>query len=67
VRVGIDGFGRIGRMVTRELWRRGIHRVTWVDELNPDTANAAHLLRCDSEAKAARPGIEVEGHESTLA
>jgi hypothetical protein len=38
-----------------------------VDELNPDTANAAHLLRCDSEAKAARPGIEVEGHESTLA
>jgi glyceraldehyde 3-phosphate dehydrogenase len=50
MKVGINGFGRIGRMVMRELWRRGQHRVTRINELNPDVANMAYMLRHDSNA-----------------
>jgi glyceraldehyde 3-phosphate dehydrogenase len=48
MKIGINGFGRIGRMVLRELWRRGEHRVTRINELNPDVANIVYMLRYDS-------------------
>lgn len=48
LKVGINGFGRIGRVLTRVLWTRGEHVVTHVNDLNPDVANLAYLLRYDS-------------------
>lgn len=47
MRVGINGFGRIGRTLARLLWLRG-HDLVHVNDLNPDPANLAYLLRNDS-------------------
>src|SRR5262245_26510185 len=46
-RVGINGFGRIGRLVLRHLWgRAGVEIVAVNDVTKP--ATLAHLLRRDS-------------------
>jgi glyceraldehyde 3-phosphate dehydrogenase len=46
--IGINGFGRIGRLVFRALWGRpGIHLVH-VNDPAGDAASAAHLLAFDS-------------------
>ena len=70
VRVGINGFGRIGRNVFRASYERGAD-IEWLalnDLIDPKTI--AHLLRYDSnygpfpDAVEATPnGIRVNGHE----
>ena len=48
VKVGINGFGRIGRMVTRSIFERDIDiQVVGVNDLS-DPSELAHLLRYDS-------------------
>ena len=48
MRIGINGFGRIGRLVFRALWGRpGIELVN-VNDPAGDAATAAHLLEFDS-------------------
>ena len=48
LRIGINGFGRIGRAVTRILRARGRHRVVRINDLNPDPGNLAYLLKYDT-------------------
>src|SRR5207248_4696566 len=70
VRVGINGFGRIGRNVFRAAQERGAD-IEWLavnDIVDPPTI--AHLLRYDSnygpfpgEVEAADTGIRVDGNE----
>ena len=70
VRVGINGFGRIGRNVFRAAYERGAD-IEWVginDIVDPKTI--AHLLRYDSnygpfpgQAEASDAGIRVDGKE----
>ncbi len=48
LRVGINGFGRIGRAVTRILLARGRHRIVHVNDLNPDVQNLAYLMKYDT-------------------
>jgi glyceraldehyde 3-phosphate dehydrogenase len=48
LRIGINGFGRIGRAITRILLAHGRHRVVHVNDLNADTANLAYLLKYDT-------------------
>lgn len=48
MRIGINGFGRIGRTLARILWRRGRHSVVQVNDLHTDAQNFAYLLRNDS-------------------
>ncbi|MFV1959966.1 MAG: glyceraldehyde 3-phosphate dehydrogenase NAD-binding domain-containing protein, partial [Planctomycetota bacterium] len=48
ISVGINGFGRIGRMVFRILYeRRDAFRVVGINDLG-DAETMAHLLRYDS-------------------
>jgi len=47
VRVGINGFGRIGRMVMRAALKRSDIEVVHINDLT-DTATLAHLLKYDS-------------------
>ena len=48
VKVGINGFGRIGRMVTRSIFERDIDiQIVGVNDLS-DPSELAHLLRYDS-------------------
>jgi glyceraldehyde 3-phosphate dehydrogenase len=48
MRIGINGFGRIGRTLTRVLFRRARHELVHVNDLLADSENLAYLLRHDS-------------------
>jgi glyceraldehyde 3-phosphate dehydrogenase len=48
VRIGINGFGRMGRLALRAAWGRPDLAFTHVNELKGDAATAAHLLTFDS-------------------
>jgi glyceraldehyde 3-phosphate dehydrogenase len=48
MRVGINGFGRIGRLVFRALWGRPGIELVHINERAGDAATAAHLLEFDS-------------------
>ena len=48
MRIGINGFGRIGRLVFRALWGRPGIEVVHVNDSAGDAATAAHLLAFDS-------------------
>ncbi len=69
VRVGINGFGRIGRLVLRAIAESGRKdiQVVGVNDLGPIETNA-HLLRCDSvhgafpgKVKTTKTGMNVNG------
>jgi glyceraldehyde 3-phosphate dehydrogenase len=48
MRIGINGFGRIGRLVFRALWGRPGVELVHVNEAAGDARTAAHLLAFDS-------------------
>lgn len=48
VRVGINGFGRIGRLALREYWGTSDFEIVHINECAGDVHSAAHLLRFDS-------------------
>jgi len=48
VRIGINGFGRIGRLVVRGLATKPGVQLVHINELNGDVRTAAHLLEFDS-------------------
>ncbi|MCP9848353.1 ArsJ-associated glyceraldehyde-3-phosphate dehydrogenase [Cyanobium sp. Morenito 9A2] len=48
MRLGINGFGRIGRLVFRALWGRPGIELVHVNDPAGDAATAAHLLEFDS-------------------
>ncbi|MGD1051532.1 MAG: type I glyceraldehyde-3-phosphate dehydrogenase [Solirubrobacteraceae bacterium] len=62
VRVGINGFGRIGRNVFRAAMAAGATDIEWVavNDLT-DAATLAHLLRYDSILGPYRGSVEVDG------
>jgi glyceraldehyde 3-phosphate dehydrogenase len=64
IRIGINGFGRMGRLALRAAW--GWPELTFVhlNELNGDAATAAHLLTFDSVH--GRWNHEVHGEGATL-
>ncbi len=48
VRLGINGFGRMGRLALRALWDHPEVEVVQINEIAGDAATAAHLLNFDS-------------------
>jgi len=67
MRVGINGFGRIGRLVFRALWGRPGIELVHINDRGGDAATAAHLLAFDSvHGRWSKPvstnagGIQVE-------
>ena len=48
IRVGINGFGRIGRLVVRALRDHPGLQLVHINELNADAATSAHLLEFDT-------------------
>jgi glyceraldehyde 3-phosphate dehydrogenase len=67
MRVGINGFGRIGRLVFRALWGRPGIELVLINDKAGDAATAAHLLAFDSvhgrwskPVSAGAGGIQVE-------
>jgi glyceraldehyde 3-phosphate dehydrogenase len=69
IRVGINGFGRIGRLVFKRMMQLGGFEVPVINDLT-DAATLAHLLKYDSvhgkypaDIKATANGISVDGKE----
>ena len=48
MKIGINGFGRIGRLVLRILWERKDIEITHINEISGDSLTASHLLEFDS-------------------
>jgi glyceraldehyde 3-phosphate dehydrogenase len=65
VRVGINGFGRMGRLAVRAGWGRRDLELVHVNELHGDAATGAHLLEFDSVH--GRWPHAVSGHGDVLA
>ncbi len=68
IRVGVNGFGRIGRLAVRAAWGRSAFDFVHVNELHGDAATAAHLLNFDSvhgrwphEASGKGESLAIEG------
>jgi glyceraldehyde 3-phosphate dehydrogenase len=70
IRIGINGFGRIGRIVTRVIYQRNLTSKFEVVHINDitDARTLAHLLQYDSvhrafphQVKALEKGISVDG------
>lgn len=64
VRVGINGFGRMGRLALRAAWGGPQLELVHVNELNGDAAVSAHLLTFDSVQ--GRWGHEAHGKADLL-
>jgi len=69
IRVGINGFGRIGRMVFRAMMDRGGYEVIAINDLT-DSATLAYLLKYDSvhgryngTVEAVDDGLVVDGRK----
>lgn len=62
IRVGINGFGRIGRQVLKSIWKyhRDTIEVVAINDLF-DIATNAHLLAHDTSYGAFEPKVTVEG------
>ncbi len=48
IRVGINGFGRMGRLGLRAGWQNPAFEIVQINEIATDAAGAAHLLKFDS-------------------
>ncbi|MFC1693291.1 type I glyceraldehyde-3-phosphate dehydrogenase [Candidatus Latescibacterota bacterium] len=72
IRIGINGFGRIGKLVFRAALEDGAFDVTGINDLM-DTSTLAHMLKYDSTqgkfdgtVEAAHDGIIVNGRKITV-
>jgi len=69
VRIGINGFGRIGRLVLRSLWPRveaGQVELMHINDPGGDAATFAHLLEFDSVHGHWSPGEGIQAEEDAL-
>ena len=72
-RIGINGFGRVGRLALRAGWDAADLEFVQINEPNADAATAAHLLKFDSvqgrwsgEAAGAGRELRVDGQPVAL-
>ncbi|WP_040492835.1 ArsJ-associated glyceraldehyde-3-phosphate dehydrogenase [Ilumatobacter nonamiensis] len=66
VRVGINGFGRIGRLVVRALRERPELELVHINELSGDAATAAHLLEFDTVHGRYSGTVATDGSKVTI-
>jgi glyceraldehyde 3-phosphate dehydrogenase len=61
LRIGIHGFGRIGRAVARINFERGAFDLAAINDINPDVHNLAYLLKYDSTYGRYKGDVLAEG------
>ncbi len=68
VRIGINGFGRMGRLVVRALGRHPELHLVHVNELKADAVTSAHLLEFDTVhgRYAGSVGVDATGADDAL-
>ncbi len=72
-RIGINGFGRMGRLALRAAWGQPQLRFAHINELNGDAATAAHLLTFDSvhgrwphDVQSSSDAVTIDGTDVSL-
>jgi len=63
IRVGINGFGRIGRAIFRNNLEKKYFDVVCINDINPDINNIAYLLKYDSTYGKLGNKVNIEGDE----
>ena len=48
IKIGLNGFGRIGRAITRIIEQSSDFEIVVINEIDPDIKNSAYLLKYDS-------------------
>jgi glyceraldehyde 3-phosphate dehydrogenase len=66
VTVGINGFGRIGRLVLRAAWDWPELKIVHINEVKGGSVAAAHLLKFDSVHGRWAPEVEATGRDRLL-
>ncbi|MFC3283437.1 ArsJ-associated glyceraldehyde-3-phosphate dehydrogenase [Litchfieldella rifensis] len=69
VRIGINGFGRIGRLALRSLWttiESGTAEISHINDPGGDAATFAHLLEFDSVHGHWSPGQGIHAEDAAL-
>ncbi len=66
IRVGINGFGRMGRLALRAGWQHPDLHWVHINELKGDAATAAHLLTFDSLHGRWPHAVHGEGEQLTI-
>ena len=73
IRIGINGFGRMGRLALRAGWGRPDLRFVHINEIAGDATTAAHLLTFDSvhgrwarQVEADNDGVSIDGTSLTF-
>ena len=61
LRIGIHGFGRIGRAVARINFERGAFDLVAINDINPDIHNLAYLLKYDSTYGRFKGDVQADG------
>ena len=65
-RIGINGFGRMGRLAMRAGWENDRYVFTKVNEISTDANGSAHLLKFDSVHGAWPVGCETSGEDMLI-
>jgi len=63
LKVGINGFGRIGRAIWRINKEKRIFEVASINDINPDINNLAYLMKYDSTYGRLNDSIKTEGNK----
>jgi glyceraldehyde 3-phosphate dehydrogenase len=66
IRIGINGFGRIGRLATRVAWGMPEIEIVHINEIGGDAATAAHLLEFDSVHRRWAHTVSGEGKQIVI-
>ena len=62
-KVGINGFGRMGRLALRAAWASPDFEIVHINEIAGDAATAAHLLKFDSQHLTWQPNVTSNNNE----
>jgi len=66
VRIGINGFGRMGRLGFRAGWDKPEYEIVQINEIATDAAGSAHLLKFDSVHGTWECDTGVEGDQMVV-
>ena len=64
--IGINGFGRMGRLGIRAAWGNPAFNFTHINEIAGDAATSAHLLKFDSVQGTWPVDCSAEGNEMII-
>ena len=63
LKIGINGFGRIGRAIFRNNLEKNFFDIVFINDINPDINNIAYLLKYDATYGKLISKIKIAGNK----